>query len=486
VAIPHSTTPAMYVPQDPSARPSAETLLRHPWVVAHRRTLRSTWSTARKARAERGREEAPPGVASVIEAILERETEAGEHVEDLGSGGTEQQQQQPSPGGSSDQPDRSGPGEGSARKEELAAQTQREFEAAVSEDPVGTSLLEAFEQLALGAPPPLLARPPAGREQDVAEVRRQVASLHVPGGAADRSIVQEAAAAASARALIPYVASDPMLKVRRFLFLLLLLPVPDCGDKAIWSCPASHGATNYFLMQLVFLAADGISGVRELLDSPSERVLGTAFDLLLSLVAGDQQCLEAACALGMLPAALRYGAQLNAVELRLQAAAFAALLCRASETTARDFVACQGVPFLVAMIDDTPRVRVCCWLEVNACLFIGRSIHNSSPSSHCAVHPSAGAGLHRGVLLPGAAPPCSSHQGSGPTKSAPAADGAPRSVATACEGASLGTEALGNGAAAGTHCQKQWQRSIAQQGLSNASSASWVRGLHVVFVFNIS
>jgi hypothetical protein len=73
--------------------------------------------------------------------------------------------------------------------------------------------------------------PPHARLQ----IRRQVSSLRITAPPGSRSLVEEAAAAASCRALTKYVAADAQLKA-------------------------------------AFVDEDGLSAVRELLDNPSERV----------------------------------------------------------------------------------------------------------------------------------------------------------------------------------------------------------------------
>jgi len=204
-------------------------------------------------------------------------------------------------------------------------------------DATGAALLSNLQDLKIGAalPSGVLSkddmqitessqmRPPAdlipATPQDEGEVRRHVASLRImasPG--ADRSLVEEAAAAASARALVGYI-------------------------------------TNSQALRRTFCAADGLSGLRELLDNSSERVLSPTMDLLLALTAGDADILEAACALGLVPAALRLTGAQHAAHLRLAAANFACLLARTSATTTHMLVACQGIPFFLSLMDEAPQ-----------------------------------------------------------------------------------------------------------------------------------
>jgi hypothetical protein len=130
--------------------------------------------------------------------------------------------------------------------------------------------------------------------------------------------VEEAAAAASARALVGYLAGDAALRA-------------------------------------AFVAADGVCGIRELLDSPSDRVLAPALDLLLALTSRDDAALAAACDLGLIPAALRFAGRQHAPDLRLRSAHFAAVLARGPAAAVHTLVACQGVPFLTSMMDEAPQ-----------------------------------------------------------------------------------------------------------------------------------
>jgi hypothetical protein len=127
-------------------------------------------------------------------------------------------------------------------------------------------------------------------------------------------------AAASARALASYVRRDPRLRA-------------------------------------AFIAAEGLTGVRELLDSPSDRVLFPTLEILCALAeARDPDAVDSMCLLGVLPAALRYSGPAFPPELRLQAARLAEALTLSTQRGMHLLVACQGIPFFVGMIDDAPQV----------------------------------------------------------------------------------------------------------------------------------
>lgn len=151
-----------------------------------------------------------------------------------------------------------------------------------------------------------------------AEVRRHTLSLRMLSSPGDnkRNLVEEAAAAASARALVGYLVNSPDLRT-------------------------------------VFISSDGLNNIRDLLDSPAERVIAPTMDLLLALTGDDASALEGVCILGLVPAALRFAGVQHPVELRLRAARFANLLACSSPSSAHMLVACQGIPFFIAMMDDS-------------------------------------------------------------------------------------------------------------------------------------
>ena len=126
----------------------------------------------------------------------------------------------------------------------------------------------------------------AASRQELAELRRQVAAMRLTAAPRERSLVQEAGAAASCRWLLGSLG-----------------PSPDA--------------------RAAFVAADGVSALRELLDSPSERVLLPALNCLLALTRQDEVACQVACLLGLVPTTLRYGAGHYPAELRLAAAEFA-------------------------------------------------------------------------------------------------------------------------------------------------------------------
>jgi len=321
--------------KDPAARPSAEELLQHPWVQYNRRTLRSTWSKATTAR----KKEELGSIVSVMERLL------------LDNNGNQQQKQLGEESAPSTPTDKHG-ADGSSEEEEEEDEDEamhEELLSTLAADPTGLGLLEHLEGHHLGSDGrglegggvmggaslltnnsrPLSGNgnggPGAGGEgvsqsadmhrRAAAEVRRQLASLQLNVPPGERSIRAEAAAAASCRVLIKYISTDSLLRA-------------------------------------LFLAEGGVSSLRELLDAPSERLLGASLDLLLVLCAEDTRAAEACCLFGLIPAALRYTAPNYPPDARLSAAQLAALLAKKSKVTCQMLVACQGIPFVMTLLDE--------------------------------------------------------------------------------------------------------------------------------------
>ena len=57
--------------KDPEKRPGAEALLKHPWLLINRQTLRASWSRTKDRKSRGGRTQAHASVASVVERMLE-------------------------------------------------------------------------------------------------------------------------------------------------------------------------------------------------------------------------------------------------------------------------------------------------------------------------------------------------------------------------------------------------------------------------------
>ena len=301
--------------KDPGSRPNAKALLQHPWVLHYRRQLKSSLSSDNGNGISSG-----GGVAGGLggggggSSMMTTTTEPKGYDALLSNGS------------------KPGSVDGGGIGDDYAA--NNEFLKELDADEDGTRLLAALDRLHI-YPQEVphyqqqqqqhrqhqhIAKAPSS--QDEADVRRQAASLRIMAAPGERSIIEEAAAAASCRSLIGYLASP--------------------------QGPSLHPA---------FIAADGLMGIRELLDSSSERVLSPVLDLLLTLIERDVEAMELACVLGLIPAALRVSGPSYPIELRLKAAKVATALVRSSAHGAHMLVACQGVPFLLAMADDAPQSK---------------------------------------------------------------------------------------------------------------------------------
>lgn len=313
-------------------RPSAKTLINHSWISVNRQRLRSTWdktlkNTVKSKPGGNVPHEAHATVASVVERILAADrsstsTDDGEspkHASVDGGGNGY---------GVFDSASEASTAVGPTHGENTA--TEEAFLRRIDSDATGANLLAQLDRLYVskeckdGATRfPKHARPPPAQStdnvaalQEEAEVIRQASLLRLMATPGERSLVEEAAAAASARTLLGYLSGSAALRT-------------------------------------VFINANGLCGLRELLDSSSERLLGPTLDLLLALTAEDATAMELVCALGLVPAALRLAGPQHPAELRLRAARFANSLARSSEGGAHMLVACQGVPFFLSMMDET-------------------------------------------------------------------------------------------------------------------------------------
>lgn len=354
--------------KDPAKRPSAKLLLNHSWITLHRRNLRSTWKQKKnRLNGEETLQEAHETVVTVVDRFLENDSNRTSF--DANGSGTSRtsgvtvgkETTTPLPGGASGKSGNTPYGiidsaselssaagssgnttGGTAVKnnafyiwgpqcmnEEAVSQNKLLLEQ-VDADVVGLSLLANFDKLSIASHPALLGENNLNAKEsiasefsttalnDEADVRRQVNTMRLLAPSGERSLVEEAAAAASARTLIRYVLESEALR-------------------------------------RVFIAADGLCGLRESLDSPSERLLTAALDLLLALTSNDNVAMELACSYGIVPAALRLAGSQHPMELRLKAAAFATSLARCSAAGAHVLVACQGVPFFLSMMDECPQ-----------------------------------------------------------------------------------------------------------------------------------
>ena len=331
--------------KDPLQRPSAKDLTKHAWIVDSRRTMKSVWADSSS--------EFDADMASVIERLLASELVSSPSKDRRPSSSTlnaEDDRDDDDDGdddGDDDDGDRVVRGKDGRRGRGAGKtayvdndncnekgienekdndfrgsmdqpnsdtnETNSAFLQAVDADPTGADALSSLSVTGTLAGAGAGARH-APTEEDAADLNRQVESLRAVATSKERSLVQEAAAAASARAIDGHVRNDPSL------------------------------AETFYL-------ADGLSSIREILDAQSERLVGPCFDLLLTLADADVRILEHACSLGLVPAAMRFALRNFSLDLRRRAGQLATMLVRGSPHTATMFVACQGIPFVMALMD---------------------------------------------------------------------------------------------------------------------------------------
>ena len=315
--------------KDSEKRPTARELLHHPWIVHHRRNLRVSWKKSVSDIYGAELTSLPP-VKSVVESVLAQPEQGDFVVRPVITEG----KRKPSddtvrttfqePRSEDTVPARSSI---SHQGDELDIEglQQAMFARFAAADPCGNELLHLLERISIDktavdkSSSMSSERTNTGaasvNPQDEAEVRRQIQSLGIMASPGERSLIEEAAAAASARQLVGYLTGSSYLRS-------------------------------------VFISADGMCGLRELLDSPSNRVAAPAMDLLLALVAEDPDAARTVCSFGLVPAGMRFSGPQHPMELRLRSACLANVLVNSSPDTAHTLVSCQGIPFLASMIDE--------------------------------------------------------------------------------------------------------------------------------------
>ena len=312
--------------KDPLQRPSARDLTKHGWIVESKRRMKSIQAYSSN--------QFDTDIASVVDRLLASDLASSPSKEACPAGGARPDDR---PGNGCSAPNELHAGNvihatrnndcgddsvsettmNRGNGEEAGAPSPSgncEFLRKVDSDPTGAAALSsllvgrgiigsAVDDHVRGALAP-----------DAADLVRQVESLRLAATSKERSLVQEAAAAASARTIDGYVSGDASLAI-------------------------------------TFYRADGLSCIREMLDSQSERLVAPCFDLLLNLVESDVGILEQVCSLGLVPAAMRFALRTFSIDLRRRAAQLARLLVRGSSYSATLFVACQGIPFVLALME---------------------------------------------------------------------------------------------------------------------------------------
>jgi serine/threonine protein kinase len=303
--------------KDPLKRPSAKTLGAHPWILENRTSVKSL-------RADTC-EEPDSDFAMVIERMLScgRSTPAlienenvlrglGENVTDGGQGNCQHDNHNVGSHFIDNEPNRQGDLTKASAGRSPAETLPFHY---VQDDITGSATLKILQESTHGVLAPSCDQGSGSFLQDADDLIRQVESLRIASTAIERSLVQEAAAAASARVIDGYLSSNDNLAI-------------------------------------MFYQADGLACLREALDSQSERLLVPCLDLLLTAIDTDAIVLEHICSLGLIPAAMRFALKNFSLELRRRAALLAKKLVCGSPSSASFFVACQGIPFAMALMED--------------------------------------------------------------------------------------------------------------------------------------
>ncbi|DBA67330.1 TPA: hypothetical protein ACH3X2_001627 [Trebouxia sp. C0005] len=209
--------------------------------------------------------------------------------------------------------------------------------------PLHLGTAQAFRQ-----PSATISEEPVFKHQEAAEVRRLVGSMRMA------SSRQAAAGSVSAR-------ETPVVEACQVLTSL----VAEDADR-----------------KPVFLAEGGVIALMELLEERSTKVVLAGLELANALVASDASVMETMCLVGIVPTIARFAAASWARGIRLQAALFVQQLCRTSLATAQMFVACQGLPVLVGLIEDNV-AESGKLTEIGVdCIWRVLEVHGMSPLNH--------------------------------------------------------------------------------------------------------
>lgn len=296
-------------------RPPAQALTMHPWIVQNRKSIKSLWGQTIKADSN---DQYDAGVASVVQRLIAADLTSSVSEASNAEASTDSfetaNETRPSSSRPSDLID-------AVEGYQVDNINQTEFNEENETDTAGQiALTRIVESGVFHQDPFSVGQPtnPHATVQDATDVIRQISSLKISSNSKERSLVEEAAAAASARTIDGYIAKHHQLAK-------------------------------------VFVKADGLSSLRELFDSSSERVLMPCLDLLMTVITADLEALEEVCCLGIVPSALRFAAKQHPVSLRMRAGQFGHILATSSSFSSRLLVSCQGIPFLMALIDEQPQ-----------------------------------------------------------------------------------------------------------------------------------
>jgi len=143
-------------------------------------------------------------------------------------------------------------------------------------------------------------------------------------------------------------------EAKRLIALLSLESGSEGEGRVIGACQQLAGLLPESAdRKACFVTNSGIVAAIELLDSGSTRVVMATLELVNTLVSNDTATLEQVSMMGMVPAVVRFAVPGNTVEIRQQAALFMRQLCFASPRTQQMLIACNGLPVLVGLVEDS-------------------------------------------------------------------------------------------------------------------------------------
>ncbi|KAM6547439.1 hypothetical protein CsatB_019115 [Cannabis sativa] len=103
--------------------------------------------------------------------------------------------------------------------------------------------------------------------------------------------------------------------------------------------------------KMVFVTQHGLLPLMELLEVPRTRVICSVLQIINQIIKDNTDFQENACLVGLIPMVIGFAVPDRPREVRMEAAYFLQQLCQSSSLTLQMFIACRGIPVLVAFLE---------------------------------------------------------------------------------------------------------------------------------------
>ncbi|XP_062112960.1 MAP3K epsilon protein kinase 1-like [Humulus lupulus] len=103
--------------------------------------------------------------------------------------------------------------------------------------------------------------------------------------------------------------------------------------------------------KIVFVTQHGLLPLMELLEVPKTRVICSVLQIINQIIKDNTDFQENACLVGLIPVVIGFAVPDRPREVRMEAAYFLQQLCQSSSLTLQMFIACRGIPVLVAFLE---------------------------------------------------------------------------------------------------------------------------------------